>query len=148
VYEAFTDKALAVQNGTWAKPIKNVVQDAIEELETEVAGVVGAFETRMTRLNEDGARAFADSTEDVKVPDVSIPVTPPAETAPGAQAVPPVLVGRGKEEVAEALGRVEAQEVTETLPPTTPDADKSADELVGEIADEAAGLPKNVHVEL
>jgi hypothetical protein len=147
------DKSLAVQNGTWAKPIKNVVQEAIDALEQEVSDVVGKFETRLTSVNRDGAQAFAATPADAEVPDVSVPVVAPEETAPGAAEVPPVVIGRGAAEVQDALGRVDAQEVTETLAPATPDVAKSAEEIVGELVNEVEdeGKPaaiKNVHVEL
>jgi hypothetical protein len=136
----------------------------IEELENEVQNIVVGFETRLRKLNRDGARSFKgdtgdaapvadDTVDDAPIPKVTIPVVPSEEREPGAQDVPPVVIGRGKAEVEQALGAVEAQEQTETMPPVTPDSAKSAEELVGEVVEEVKNggndAPLKVeHVEL
>jgi hypothetical protein len=126
-------------------PLRNEVQEGIEELEVEVAEVVAGFENRLRRLNRDGMRAFKGDAaaaaldgDEADAPEFSILPIPADEPHPdAARNVPPVVIGRGQPEVREALGRVEAQEQTETIPAAKPDAAKSADELVGELAHEA-----------
>jgi hypothetical protein len=152
---------LAIQEGTHATPLGNPVLDTMKDLQSEVQDVVVGFENRLRRLRRDGMRSFSTaekdepaSVEDGPIPEVSILPIPGDEPEPGVREVPPVVIGRGKEEVLEALGRVEAQEQTEALPPTRGDSAKTPEEIVDELAQEveseaqAAESVGAVHVEL
>lgn len=132
-----------IQNGTHPKGLENPVVSAVGDLENEVKDVVAGFQTRLRRVRRSGDRTLVGEVpvedggvrEETQEPMVSIL---PVPGEPGMLPdTPPVVIGRGKEEVLEAIGRVEASEVTETLAPQPDDATKAPEEVVGALADEA-----------
>ncbi|KAG2346832.1 hypothetical protein BDR05DRAFT_959001 [Suillus weaverae] len=117
--EKFAQEANSIQNGTHENLIMdNPITPILEDLESEVQDVVIGFETRMRRIKRDGERAFNSIQKDEEKgtatdlerdvgPEVSIlPI--PEEGAGKYAYVPPVVIGRSKEEVLEALGKVES----------------------------------------
>lgn len=119
--EKFAQEAHSIQNGTHENLIMdNPIVPIFEDLESEVQDIVIGFKTRLRRIKRDGERAFnsvqkdeekgmpTDPERDVE-PEVSI--LPIPEEGAGERAyVPPVVIGRSKEEVLEALGKVEPLE--------------------------------------
>lgn len=116
--ENFAQEANSIQNGTHENLIMdNPIIPIFEDLESEVQDVVIGFETRLRRIKRDGERAFNSVQKDEEKgtatdpergvgPEVSI--LPIPEEGAGEHAyVPPVVIGRSKEEVLEALGKVE-----------------------------------------
>lgn len=160
----FTQDALMIQNGSHPVALENPVISAIEDLESEVKDVVGGFEMRLRRVKRAGDRTLtgepsasagandAGATENTNAPTVSILPVPGAGSEPGVlHDAPPVVIGRGKQEVLDAMGRVEAGKATEALPPQTNDATKAPENVVGDLAEEAAaeaGKVIPVHPEL
>ncbi|KAG0698221.1 hypothetical protein DFH29DRAFT_942356 [Suillus ampliporus] len=119
--EKFAQEVNSIQNGTHATlSVDNPIIPIFEDLESEVQDVVIGFETRLRRIKRDGERAFNSVQKDEEKgtatdpepgvePEVSIlPV--PEEGASEQVYVPPVVIGRSKEEVLEALGKVESLE--------------------------------------
>lgn len=135
----------------------NPIIPIFEDLELEVQDIVIGFETRMRRIKRDGERAFnsvqkdeekgtaTDSDRDVG-PEVSIlPI--PEEGASGY--VPPVVIGRSKEEVLEALGRAESLEgSSEHNAREDADAGEIVSSLVREAEDERSESTAIPHTEL
>jgi len=117
----------------------------MKEIRTEAEDIVIGFETSMRRLNRESARSFGEEApdsapsdeENPSKPEVSILPIPGNLPDPGVKDTLPVVIGRGAEEVLEALGRVEAQEQTEALPPVKNDAQKEPGEIADELAKEA-----------
>lgn len=124
--ETFAQEASSIQNGTHENLlIDNPIIPIFEDLESEVQDVVIGFETRLRRIKRDGERSFnsvqkdeekiavTDPERDVG-PEVSIlpiPILPVPEEGVGERVyAPPVVIGRSKEEVLEALGKVEPLE--------------------------------------
>lgn len=139
----FTEDALMIQNGTHPTSLENPVVSAIQGLEHEVKDVVAGFQTRLRRLRRSGDRTLMGEVpvedggvrDDAKEPMVSIlPVPGEPEVLSD---IPQVVIGRGKDEILEALGHVEASEATETLAYQPDDATKAPEELVGELTDQA-----------
>ncbi|KAH7910299.1 hypothetical protein BJ138DRAFT_1009137 [Hygrophoropsis aurantiaca] len=122
--EQFTDEATSIQNGTHPSGSTNPLIPIIEDLELEVQDVVIGFETRLRRIKRDGERAFnSPQKEEDKAsatdpePGVSILPVPNTDIREETGSyVPPVVIGRSKEEVLEALGKVELQDNTESHP--------------------------------
>lgn len=119
--ETFAQEANSIQNGTHESLIMdNPVIPIFEDLESEVQDVVIGFETRLRRIKRDGERSFNSVQKDeekVAVTDPERDVGPevsilpiPEEGAGERVYVPPVVIGRSKEEVLEALGKVEPLE--------------------------------------
>lgn len=124
--ENFTALAYSIQNGTHPSPPANPVLASLHELESDVDDIVKGFETRLRRIKRTGDRTFrSGQTEDPhedndmpSEPEVSILPVPDAGRA--AEVVkdssPPIVIGRGKGEVLNALGKVESESVTDALP--------------------------------
>ncbi|KAG2142821.1 uncharacterized protein EDB93DRAFT_1156509 [Suillus bovinus] len=118
--DKFAQEAHLIQNGTHENLIMdNPIIPIFKDLESEVQDVVIGFETRLRRIKRDGERAFNSVQKDEEKiatgaerdvgPGVSI--LPIPEEGAGERAyVPPVIIGRSKEEVLEALGKVEPLE--------------------------------------
>lgn len=136
--ENFTTHAHSVQDGSHPSPPINPVVAAIADLQVEVEDVVAGFETRLRRITRGGARAFGtteEESDDEEAPapgDETVSILPIEESAlpehtqsPADVEVPPVVIGRGKEEVEAALNRVADLEGDKTSAPD--DAQKSAD---------------------
>ncbi|KAI0653160.1 hypothetical protein C8Q70DRAFT_1038131 [Cubamyces menziesii] len=164
--ENFTAHVHSVQDGTHPSPPINPVLPAIADLQNEVEDVVAGFQTRLRRINRNGARAFgtpeeaSDEAEPVSG-DETVSILPIEESAlpehtqsPADVNVPPVVIGRGKEEVEAALNRVADLEGGKTSSPD--DADKNADagsvaqSLKQQVVDEATSTPSSApsHEEL
>lgn len=156
--EKFAQEANSIQNGTYENlVVDNPIIPIFEDLELEVQDIVIGFETRMRRIKRDGERAFnsvqkdeekgtaTDSDRDVG-PGVSIlPI--PEEGASGY--VPPVVIGRSKEEVLEALGRAESLEgSSEHNAREDADAGEIVSSLVREAEDERSESTAIPHTEL
>lgn len=119
--EKFTEEANSIQNGTHDHlTVDNPIIPIFEDLESEVQDVVIGFETRLRRIKRDGERAFNSVQKDEEKGTVTDPehnVEPvvsilpiPEEGASEHAYVPPVVIGRSKEEVLEALGKVDPLE--------------------------------------
>ncbi|KAI0331643.1 hypothetical protein GY45DRAFT_1248405, partial [Cubamyces sp. BRFM 1775] len=164
--ENFTAHVHSVQDGTHPSPPINPVLPAIADLQNEVEDVVAGFQTRLRRINRNGARAFgtpeeaSDEAEPVSG-DETVSILPIEESAlpehtqsPADVDVPHVVIGRGKEEVEAALNRVADLEGGKTSSPD--DADKNADadsvaqSLKQQVVDEATSTPSSapLHEEL
>ena len=125
----FAHEAASIQNGTHTNgTASNPVVPVIEDIESEMKDIVIGFETRLRRIKRDGERAFNNGNgngstppkEEDKVPapepEVSIlPVPDITGNKPG-KVVPPVIIGRSKEEVLEALKKVERHDGQESIP--------------------------------
>ncbi|KAI0831991.1 hypothetical protein BC628DRAFT_1452778, partial [Trametes gibbosa] len=164
--ENFTVHVHSVQDGSHPSPPINPVLTALAELQTEVEDVVSGFETRLRRLTRNGARAFGpvvdESDEESPVSgDETVSILPVEESAlpehthsPTDAKVPPVLIGRGKEEVEAALNRVADLENDKTSSPGdqrhSSDADAVAQDLTHEIVGEETSAPPSapLHQEL
>ncbi|KAH7924159.1 hypothetical protein BV22DRAFT_1013926 [Leucogyrophana mollusca] len=122
--ERFTDEATSIQNGTHPSGSANPLTPIIEDLELEVQDVVIGFETRLRRIKRDGERAFSSTQKEEEKgsgtapePEPEVSILPIPETDARGETVnyiPPVVIGRGKDEVLEALGRLDSQGGVET----------------------------------
>lgn len=159
VSEKFTEEANSIQNGTHENLIMdNPIIPIFEDLESEVQDVVIGFETRLRRIKRDGERAFnnvqkdeektaADPERDVG-PEVSILPIPEEGTGERTY-VPPVTIGRSKEEVLEALGKVEPlEEIAGDNACEHTDAGEIVSSLVREAEVEHSESTANPHTEL
>ncbi|KAG1835799.1 hypothetical protein DFJ58DRAFT_710522 [Suillus subalutaceus] len=113
--EKFAQEANSIQNGTHENlMMDNPIIPIFEDLESEVQDVVIGFETRLRRIKRDGERAFNSVQKDEEKEQLlfqSVSILPIPEEGAGERAyVPPVVIGRSKEEVLEALGKVEPLE--------------------------------------
>ncbi|KAI0079105.1 hypothetical protein K474DRAFT_730573 [Panus rudis PR-1116 ss-1] len=167
--ENFTDQAHAIQNGTHPSPPINPVLDALSELQTEVEDTILGFETRLRRVKRHGERSFGakdgkDPVDDEIVLDETVSILPieddahkkPEEGETPAN-IPPVTIGRSKEEVVEALNRAAEQDGTAQSTPEDkrkiPDYDYVVESLAHEAEEEVvkqSSIPaaKPLHEEL
>lgn len=124
--EDFAHEATSIQNGTHPSgTAPNPVLPVIEDIESEIRDIVIGFETRLRRIKRDGERAFNHgngngiaSNEEDKVsatePEASIlPI--PDSTERANTAVPPVIIGRSREAVLEALKKNQPHDEQETM---------------------------------
>ena len=118
----FTQLANSIQNGSHPSPPIDPIPSAMNDLQLELQDVIASFETRFRRIKRNGFKAFDSFPEDTideeeteqgseshPSPEVSIlPIPGDASnpTTPILKSEFPV-VGRGKEEVEEALVRAE-----------------------------------------
>ncbi|OAX41027.1 hypothetical protein K503DRAFT_768024 [Rhizopogon vinicolor AM-OR11-026] len=158
--ENFTQEVNSMQNGTHAlSPVDNPIIPIFEDLESEVQDVVIGFETRLRRIKRDGERAFNSIQKDEEKgttaadlepgvePEVSIlPI--PEEGASAQDRVPPVVIGRSKEEVLEALGKVEPLHEASSGSSADEDAGEVVSSLVREAEEERLGSSAIPHTEL
>lgn len=111
VSENFTELAASIQNGTHSSPPINPIPSALGEIESQVKIVVNDFETRLRQLKHDGGLAFSEHVTDedktVSAPQVSVLPVPDDEIErhDGTGDIPPVIIGRSKEQVVDALSR-------------------------------------------
>ncbi|KAI0339428.1 hypothetical protein BDW22DRAFT_1361464 [Trametopsis cervina] len=146
--ENFTALALAIQNGTHPSPPINPVLDGIQDLQTEVQDIVIGFETRLRRIKRSGDRAFGAETPDSdgdSVPSDATVSTLPIEgdahngkEEDESPAIPPVTIGRSKEEILSVLDRIAQHEGQATSAPDDKNADPEhvVDDLAQEVIDE------------
>ncbi|OSD04859.1 hypothetical protein PYCCODRAFT_1465817 [Trametes coccinea BRFM310] len=161
--ENFTAHVQSIQDGTHPSPPINPVLPVIAELQNEVEDVVAGFQTRLRRINRNGARSFGtpDEESDEEEPvsgDETVSILPIEESAlpehtqsPADVDVPPVVIGRSKEEVEAALNRVADLEGDKTSSPSdenkAADSDAVAQSLKDEIVNEETSRPP-LHEEL
>ncbi|KAJ3555490.1 hypothetical protein NM688_g2548 [Phlebia brevispora] len=144
----FIAQAQAIQDGTHPSPPVNPVLPAIEDLQNEVQDVTVGFETRLRRIKRKGERAFGATSDDNG--EVDAPDAPPDETVSilpietdtpgdrdeaGLPAIPPVVIGRSKDEILSALGRAAENEARATSAPQ--DKDTQPEQVVAKLAEEA-----------
>lgn len=158
--ENFTELATSIQRGTHPSPPINPILPVLEDLESEVQDIVTGFETRLRRLKRDGERNLgqvdvaADESVSASEPTVSILPVPEDEIRRhGAKDdIPPVIVGRTKEEVVEALGRAEEEGAGSLHSQTVRKESESVVEILAkEVSAEggqASPSSAGVHVEL
>lgn len=111
--ENFTVHAQSVQDGSHETSPTNPLFPIMQELQDEVEDVIRGFNARLRQVKRNGARNFGTSDAVVDEEDGTasiLPIEEPAQTdSPvdgGAAHVPPVVIGRGKEEVQAAFDRV------------------------------------------
>lgn len=111
-HESFAQQMMEWQNGSDPEAPANPIISALEDLQNEVQDVVVGFETRMRRIKRNGERAFSavvardphNSSPDETVS--ILPIEEEQHVVDGeSPAVPPVVLGRTKEEVAAAFDR-------------------------------------------
>ncbi|OJA21190.1 hypothetical protein AZE42_01377 [Rhizopogon vesiculosus] len=158
--ENFTQEANSMQNGTHASSsVDNPIIPIFEDLESEVQDVVIGFETRLRRIKRDGERAFnsiqKDEEKGTTAADLEPGVEPEVSILPipekGASAqdyVPPVVIGRSKKEVLEALGKVEPLHEASSGSSADEDAGEVVSSLVREAEEERLGSSAIPHTEL
>lgn len=124
--ERFTDHAFAIQNGTDTSAPSNPVLAGLEELQNEVQDTVLGFQTRLRRINRHGERSFSakdgeDPIDDEIALDDTVNIQPieddankVPENSETSTDVPPVVIGKSKEQVIEALNKVAEQESDST----------------------------------
>ncbi|CCM02566.1 uncharacterized protein FIBRA_04669 [Fibroporia radiculosa] len=118
----FADLAHAIQNGTDSSPVLNPVVTEIEDLQAEVQDVVVGFETRLRRIKRNGERTLSGSGPEVTAePENESASILPIEDAEKTQAptdvnIPPVVIGRSKEEILGAFDRAAEQAGQATSP--------------------------------
>ena len=135
-----------MQDGSSVSPPANPLLKELKALQTEVEDVVLGFETRLRRIRRNNARAFGEGvkqdetdTDDAPVSILPIEDKGKAQT-PADIDVPPVVIGRSKDEVQAALARaVEADgdamlSVQATDKPADPEAEVKS--LVEEVSTE------------
>jgi hypothetical protein len=154
--ENFTEHAMSIQNGTHPSPPINPVVDVLEELESELRNIAEVFETRLLRLKHDGERAFGGEADDADVtastlePQFSILPVPKDEiNREGATGDTPVVIGRSKEEIVDALNRV--GEGAEPIPSKSMQSEEtvgSHSQKVSVEASQSTLIPVADHVEL
>ncbi|EGO20584.1 hypothetical protein SERLADRAFT_417786 [Serpula lacrymans var. lacrymans S7.9] len=130
--DRFKQEALSIQNGRDLSAPADPVIPILEDLESEVHDVVIGFETRLRRIKRDGERAFSNYQKEEEKAPVSEPEAPWAPILPipaAAEEYIPPVIGRNKEEVLEALGKVETPEDTE-LRITSDDLEMEPEEVV------------------
>lgn len=122
----FTALATSIQDGSHPSPPINPVLTALADLQAEVQDLVVGFETRLRRVRRNGERVFgsqdeapSDAHEDETVS--ILPVEPDEiSQAPVDDHVPPVVIGRSKEEVIQALDRAAEPEGRPSSPEESP----------------------------
>jgi hypothetical protein len=149
----FADEANMIQNGSHPTAPPNPVLYALSDLQTEVQEIVAGFQTRLQKLLRDGQHAFggAVTNDDFFRPaEPGVSILPIYDgDQPNAEAEnngPPIVIGRSKQEVLEALGRAEEQAARETGSPD--DLKWAAEEVVGSIVREAEPPTGATHAEL
>ncbi|KAF8141911.1 hypothetical protein EV363DRAFT_1425921 [Boletus edulis] len=160
--EQYAHEVASIQNGTHPKVVvTNPMDPILQDLESEVQDVVIGFETRLRRIKRDGERAFnnhgnggaqkeedkgsSDEPEVEAESEASILPMPREDAREEQEFIPPVVIGRSKEEVLEALGRVEPIPEAEN-PVSGSHADP--EEAVSQLAREVEVSAEMVHTEL
>ncbi|KAH7885768.1 hypothetical protein F5I97DRAFT_1829736 [Phlebopus sp. FC_14] len=144
--ENYAHEAASIQNSTHpTASVANPLIPILDDLELEVQDVVIGFETRLRRIKRDGERAFNNNGAAQKEEEKGTPVEPeieprvsilPIDREERAEFVPPVVIGRSKEEVLEALGRVQPQDDEK---PSSDDSNVEPEEKVSSLVREAEG---------
>lgn len=142
----FTAYANAIQDGTHASAVPNPVLPAIADLQSEVQDIVVGFGTRLRRLRRTGERALTQGFSDPGSPatDDTVSILPIDDSSkvesPADVDVPPVVIGRSKQEVLAALDRAAAHDGQATSPTDRAEIAQTpgdvAHDLARELADE------------
>jgi hypothetical protein len=147
--EEFADQAYAIQNGSHPSPPINPVIPAMRELQSELEDIAVGFDSRLRRIKRTGERAFTGAPVDGdEVPgDAEFSILPiPEETAVDeSEEVPPVILGRSKEQVLEALNMAEEQSPETTLSEGSVLAE-SVEVKSREPAEETDSIPETIQV--
>ncbi|KAI0705246.1 hypothetical protein BC835DRAFT_1315246 [Cytidiella melzeri] len=115
----FTTLAMSIQDGTHPSPPANPILPILEDLQNEVQDVIVGFETRLRRVKRSGDRGFGAVLDELETDDVpsdeTVSILPIEEEEKRLEdgespAVPPVVIGRSKEEIASVLERIAEQE--------------------------------------
>ncbi|KAK7687783.1 hypothetical protein QCA50_009002 [Cerrena zonata] len=160
--ETFTTQAYGIQNGTDVSVPANPVLAALEELQSEVHDTVLGFQTRLRRINRHGERSFSakdgeDPIDDEIALDDSVNIQPIEDDAHKAPAnaetpveIPPVIIGKSKEQVVEAFNRVAEQEISATSTPEaqTKNSETIVEEVAQQVEEEAQTSTSPAHEEL
>ena len=118
--------------------------------------MISGFNARLRKIKRSGARAFGDpesaDEEDDETASI-LPIEDPQQTeTPAETGVPPVVIGRGKEEVEAALNRVVEADAQRTSSPDerekVKDADAVAQSLSEAVASEETSETAPLHQEL
>ncbi|KAI0731381.1 hypothetical protein C8Q76DRAFT_612860 [Earliella scabrosa] len=155
----FTTYANSIQDGTHESAPPNPVGGALQELQDEVEDVINGFNARLRQIKRNGARTFGVSeaaAEEEDGPASILPIEEPEQTESPADdtaaKIPPVVIGRGKEEVEAALNRVADLEGQKTSSPDEPaknqDADAVAQSIQDAVASEESSASSPLHEEL
>ena len=89
------------RNGTHEDALANPVVQALRELRTEVDDIITGFESRLRRIQRDGERALdSDSPQGKSAEDPSVSIQPVVDEE---ESIPQITIGKGPEQVAEAL---------------------------------------------
>jgi hypothetical protein len=148
--EEFVDQAYAIQNGSHPSPPINPVIPAMRELQSELEDIAVGFDSRLRRIKRSGERAFtgAPVDEDEVPSEAEFSILPvPEETAvnkPEGE-IPPVILGRSKEQVLEALKMAEEQSQETTLSEGSELAE-SVEMTFREAAEETGSIPETIQV--
>ncbi|KAI0796226.1 hypothetical protein C8Q75DRAFT_711370, partial [Abortiporus biennis] len=154
----FTALAFTIQNGTHPSAPSNPVLPALEDLQAEVQDVVVGFETRLRRIKRNGERSFGGS-QDSKAEDINsdetvsiLPIEDEKHKGPeegeSRADIPPVVIGKSKQEVMDALNRVaEAEGQSTSNTDSTPDPEKMVVETLAHEVEEQQHS-SSLHVEL
>ncbi|EKM50511.1 uncharacterized protein PHACADRAFT_263840 [Phanerochaete carnosa HHB-10118-sp] len=146
--QEFLQHAMSVQNGSHPSPPINPVLVAIEDLQNEVEDVVVGFETRLRRIKRSGERAFGGAPEESESEvrddhdDETVSILPIEDESYKRMedeepvAAPPVVIGRGAEEVMSALDRAAEIEAHATSVPE--EESENPEQVVEALAQEAA----------
>ncbi|KAI6001192.1 hypothetical protein EDD15DRAFT_1663711 [Pisolithus albus] len=139
VSDDYAEEAASVQNGTHPSiVVANPLAPITEDLRSELGDIIIGFETRLRRLKREGERAFngngavqkEEEKGHVSEPEVSILPIPGTDARERVQtSIPPVIIGRSKEEVLDALKKASALD--------QPDGSTDPEEVVSSLAREA-----------
>ncbi|KZT09852.1 uncharacterized protein LAESUDRAFT_722002 [Laetiporus sulphureus 93-53] len=160
----FTAQANAIQDGSDPSSPVNPLLKEIENLQSEVQDVVVGFETRLRRIKRTGERALGEGVK----PEDSVPEDEEDETisilpieddekvqTPADINIPPVVIGRSKEEVMDALSRAAAAEEAAISSLQATEQTSDVEEVVHSLTEEEnasqgvpTAVPSTAHVEL
>ncbi|KAI0917831.1 hypothetical protein AcV5_002674 [Taiwanofungus camphoratus] len=148
----FTRLAHSIQDGSHPSPLINPVLAQIDDLQVEVQDIVVGFETRLRRIKRNGERAFGGGNQDVDAEqeesaEESVSILPindeDMSQSPSDTYVPPVVVGRSKEEVMDALNRVAEPDGLATSSPHEIEEPQDPDSVVRDLVEESDSLSQS-----
>src|ERR1700722_14698818 len=99
---------MTIQNGTHRGSPPNPIPAALDGLQTKLLEVISGFETRFEQIKRAGEKAFdAGGGQEIgeDTPQVSILPVPDQDNFDAG--LPGVIIGKGEQEVLEALARAE-----------------------------------------
>lgn len=146
-----------MQRGTDESPLYNPITAVLDDLEEELQDIVGGFETRLSGLRRDGERSLSARVEDpeptVSTPEPEFSILPVPQDElheeSAAEDAPPVVIGRSKEEVVDALNRAASVGISShTVSEEPADAIESLAHEASQEAEQITSVPIQAHVEL